>query len=40
MLQNVGRQAPTPKKYLWPHISVLTDDVSGMSWLLQTTLII
>jgi len=38
MLQNVGRQALTPKKYFLPHISVLTD-VSGMSRLLQTTLI-
>lgn len=27
MLQNVGRQALTPKKYFLPHISVLTEDV-------------
>lgn len=40
MLQNVGRQALTPKKYFLPHISVLTEDVSGMSRLLQTTLVI
>jgi hypothetical protein len=39
MLQNIGRQALTPKKYFLPHISVLTENVSGISRLLQTTLI-
>jgi len=40
MLQTVGRQALTPKKHFLPHISVLTEDVSGMRRLLQTTLVI
>ena len=40
MLQNIGRQALTLKKSSLPHISVLTEVVSGMSRLLQTTLII